>query len=149
MRIPAAVLLLAVLIACEGPMGPAGPTGPQGTAGPQGPAGPTGPMGPAGPAGPPGPVGPPGSLNRADATGVFGSSGAFTGLLPAGATAGGSLPAVACYISDTGMTWLAVAQVPDSPNAPYCGLTGIGSTTPALTIINGTPGWQYYLIAVW
>jgi hypothetical protein len=149
MRIPAAVLLLAALIACEGPMGPAGPAGPQGTAGPQGPAGPTGPMGPAGPAGPPGPVGPPGSLNRADATGVFGASGGFSGLLPAGATAGGSIPAIACYISSNGQTWLAVAQLRAFDGDPFCGLTGIGTTSAAITIVDGTPGWQYYLIAVW
>jgi len=140
------LLFLTVLGACEGPMGPAGPQGP---AGPAGPAGPTGPMGPAGPAGPPGPAGPGGALNRADATGVFGSSGGFTGLLPAVATAGGSLPAIACYVSDDGTTWLGVAQVPATSNGTFCGLTGIGSATPGLTIINGPPGWHYYLIAVW
>ncbi len=44
----AAVFLLPMLNACEGPRGPEGPTGPQGTEGPQGPQGPTGPAGPAG-----------------------------------------------------------------------------------------------------
>jgi hypothetical protein len=125
------LLSLILLAACEGPLGPAGPTGPQG------------------PQGPPGPAGPPGALNRADATGLFGPSGTFSGLLPAGATAGGSVPAIACYISNDGRTWLAVAQIPSASGDPYCGLTGIGTTTPAITIINGTPGWHYYLIAVW
>jgi hypothetical protein len=46
--IAAAVFLLPMLTACEGPTGPAGPAG---TAGATGPAGPTGPQGPAGPAG--------------------------------------------------------------------------------------------------
>jgi hypothetical protein len=109
----------------------------------------TGPQGPAGPAGPPGPQGPAGSLNRADATGVFGGSGAFTGLLPASATAGGRVPAISCYTSSDGRTWLAVAQTPSSSFATYCGLTGIGTASPGITIINGNPGWFYYLIAVW
>jgi hypothetical protein len=109
----------------------------------------TGPQGPAGVAGPPGPQGPTGSLNRADASGVFGGGGAFTGLLPASATASGRVPAISCYISSDAHTWLAVAQVPSSSFGTYCGLTGIGTSSPGITIINGTPGWFYYLIAVW
>lgn len=126
-----ASLALIALIACKGADGA------------------TGPQGPAGPAGPPGPQGPAGAVNRADASGVFGSSGSFTGLLPASATAGGRVPAISCYISSDARTWLAVAQVPSSSFATYCGLTGIGTASPGITIINGTPGWYYYLIAVW
>lgn len=115
----------------------------------EGPAGPMGPAGPSGPQGPPGPAGPPGAVNHVFATGQFGGSGSFTGLLPAAAVAGGSLPAIACYISSDRQTWLAVAHTPSEPGVPFCGLTGIGTSTPGITIINGTPGWWYYLIAVW
>jgi hypothetical protein len=125
------VLALAALSACKGADGATGPTGP---------AGPPGPVGPQGPAG---------SLNRADATGVFNSSGSFTGLLPASATAGGRVPAISCYTSSDGRTWLAVAQVPPTSSGTFCGLSGIGTTSPGITIINGIPGWFYYLIAVW
>ena len=41
----AAVFLLPLVTACEGPEGPAGPTGSSGVTGPQGPAGPVGPAG--------------------------------------------------------------------------------------------------------
>jgi hypothetical protein len=61
-------------------------------------------------------------------SGVFGSSGSFTGLLPVAAVADGRLPAIACYISSNGTTWLAVAQTPASSGAAYCGLTGIGTS---------------------
>lgn len=143
-----------VLLACEGPAGPAGPQGPPGSVGPQGPAGPAGPtgpmgpQGPTGPAGPPGPQGAPGAVNRYEISGTFGSSGSFTGLLPAAATVGGRLPAIACYINNGTSAWLAVAQIPSTTSGTYCGLTGIGTATPGVTIINGTPGWNYYLIAV-
>ena len=109
----------------------------------------TGPQGPAGPAGPPGPQGPAGAVNRADASGTFGSSGSFTGILPASATANNRIPAIACYVSNDGRTWLAVAQTPSSSLATYCGLTGIGTSSPGITIINGPSGWFFYIIAVW
>ena len=126
--------LLVTAMACKGADGATGPQGPQGPAGPQG---------------LPGPAGPAGAVNRADGTGVFGSSGAVTLTLPSGATAGGRVPAIACYISNTGQTWLAVAQIPATASGTYCGLTGIGTSTPSITFVNGTPGWFYYAIAVW
>lgn len=155
MRFIAIVLLLLLPLAgCQGeagPMGPEGPPGPVGPQGPVGPAGPAGPMGPAGPQGPPGPVGPGGGSgsSRADVTGTFGSSGSFTGLLPTAAVSGGTLPNIACYVSSNGQTWLAVAQIPLVSSDTYCGITGIGTGSPGITILNGTPGWRYYLIAVW
>lgn len=149
MRIWIAVVATLALMACEGPVGPQGPAGQQGPAGPAGPAGPMGPQGPQGPQGPTGPQGPPGSTNYYYVTGTFSSSGSFTGLLPTGAVSGGRLPAIACYVSDTGQTWLSVSYVPASSGATFCGLTGIGTGSPGITIINGTPGWKYYLIAVW
>lgn len=88
-------------------------------------------------------------MNRAVSTGVFGVSGSFTGIFPAAAVAGGNIPAIACYISNDGMTWLAVAQSPSVASATFCGLTGIGTATPGITIINGPVGWFYYLIAVY
>jgi collagen type VII alpha len=128
------VFILVAGLACKGADGA---TGPQGAQGPQGAAGPPGPQGAAG------------AVNRADATGVFNSSGSFTGLLPAGATAGGRVPVIACYTSSDGRTWLAVAQVPPSSTGTFCGLSGIGTSTPGITMVNGIPGWFYYIIAVW
>jgi hypothetical protein len=106
MRTLLALAMTFLIAACEGPVGPAGPTGP------------------AGPQGPPGPAGPAGALNRADATGIFGSSGSFTGILPASAVANGRVPAIACYISGNGTTWLAVAQIPGTSTGTYCGRRG-------------------------
>lgn len=117
-----AILSLVALAACKGAAGATGPQGPQG------------------PAGPLGPQGPVGAVNRADATGTFGGSGSFTGLLPASATANGRVPAISCYIILDARTWLAVAQTPASSFATYCGLTGIGTASPGITIVNGTPG---------
>lgn len=111
--------------------------------------GPTGPAGPQGAQGPPGPTGAAGALNRADFTGVFGTSLGFSAPLPAASVSGGKVPAIACYVSTDGDTWLAVAFVPDDTNAPFCGITGIGTSSPALVIVNGFVGWRYYLIVMW
>jgi hypothetical protein len=141
-----ALALAVALSACKGADGSTGPVGPVGSAGPQGPSGAQGPQGIPGP---PGPVGPAGALNRGDLTGVIGSTGAVTASLPASAVAGGRVPVIACYIGQTTETWLAVAQVPPTSNGAFCGLTGIGTSTPGITLVNVTPGWNYYIIAVW
>ena len=53
-------------------------------------------------------------------------------------------------MSDNARTWLAVAYVPAATStAPFCGLTGIGTGAPGVTIIQGFHNWFYYLIAVW
>ena len=106
-------------------------------------------MGPQGPAGPPGPQGAAGAVRPVHGTGVFGASGGVTLLLPAAAVAGGRVPAIACYVSNTAVTWLAVAQIPSTGTGTYCGLTGIGSATPGITFVNGPVGWYYYAIGVW
>lgn len=106
-------------------------------------------MGPAGPAGPPGPAGPAGALNRSDASGVIGGSGSFVAFLPAGAAANGTLPAIACYVSLNGTTWLAVAQTTGTANWPSCGLGGIGTASPAIVLLGVPVGYRFYLIAVW
>jgi hypothetical protein len=171
-QLAACVVVMLGIAACEGPAGPTGPEGPggpQGLQGPQGPVGPggatgpagpqgaTGPAGPQGPSGatgatglqgPPGPVGPPGASNRWVMTGTIGESGSTTGILPSAAVAGDGLPAIACYISSNGVTWLAVAQIPSTLSGPSCGITGVG-TSPGITLINVPTGWFYYLIAVY
>lgn len=129
-----ACLLFFAVVSCKGADGA---TGPPGATGPQGPQG------------PPGPQGASGALNRADLTGTFGASGSITGLLPPSATANGRVPVIACYISSDRITWLAVAQTDEAGGSTFCGLTGIGTATPGITMIQGTPGWFYYLIAVW
>lgn len=112
-------------------------------------AGAEGPMGPPGPAGPQGPVGPAGSVGRANLTGTIGSSGGVTALLPADAVRNNSVPVIACFISNDRQTWLAIAQTPATSGSPFCGLTGIGTSAPGITMINVSPGWFYYIIAVW
>ena len=144
-----ALALGLALAACKGADGPMGPAGPAGSTGSQGPTGAQGPQGPQGPAGPPGPIGPAGALNRGDLTGVIGPNGGVTASLPASAVAGGRVPVIACYIGSTTQTWLAVAQIPPTSDGPFCGLTGIGTSSPGITLINVTPGWNYYIIAVW
>ena len=159
------LLVAAIVAACQGPAGAMGPTGPAGPAGPAGPsgatgptgaAGPTGATGPQGPAGAPGPAGPAGpqgpagpTANRMQATGRFDASGTFTMPLPASAVANNTLPFIACYVSTNQQTWISVAQVPVSASDTYCGVTGIGTPTPGITIINGIEGDYYYILAVW
>lgn len=134
-----ALLLLTVALACKGADGATGPQGPQGQ---------TGPQGPQGAQGLPGPAGPPGSLNKATASGIIGASGSVTLILPAASVANG-LPAIACYITADGHTWLSVAQTPSVTGFPACGIGGIGTSTPAIVFVNVTPGWGYYAIAAW
>ena len=119
-----------------------------GDAGPMGPAGTPGNDGLTGPVGPPGPIGPPGAVNRVDFTGVIGSSGTFGRRLPLESASRGTLPVFACYTSNDGETWLAVTTSVSKTHA-FCGLTGIGTSTPILGLVNGIPTWYAYLIAVW
>lgn len=135
-RIAATAIMLAALalVGCGGADGATGPMGPPGPQGPQG---------------PPGPAGASGAVNRFVLEGQFGSSGTVVGGLPAAAVTNGGLPAIACYVSSDRRTWLQVAQTPSSSTMPYCGLTGIGTSTPGITLVNGTPGWYYYLVAVY
>lgn len=133
MRRLLAVAMAAMLVACskEGAVGPQGPTGPQGPAGAQGPPGPAG------------------AINRVDFTGTIGSSGGATAPLPAAAVANNRVPVIACYISDTRQTWLAVAQTPTVTTWPYCGLSGIGTGSPSVTLVNVPIGYFYFIIAAW
>lgn len=133
----AIVLVILMLVGCsgaEGPMGPQGPAGPQGAQGVQG---------------PPGPAGQPGSLNRVDYTGTIDASGAVSVVLPSASVANGKVPAIACYTSSNRVTWLAVAQTPSVSGFVFCGLTGIGTTSASVTLVNGIPGYAYYIIATW
>jgi len=136
MRSTAALTLLLVMMACggDGATGPAGPAGPQGPQGVQG---------------PPGPAGPAGAVNRADFTGQLAAGGSFTAALPAASVQGGKVPVVACYVSSDRVTWLAVAQIPSVDGDPFCGLTGLGSATPGVTMVDVPAAWYYYIIAVW
>lgn len=145
------VVAAMVLGACEGAQGPAGPAGPQG---PLGPPGPSGPIGPAGPQGIPGPQGPAGSGGGTDGgssvthfygQGVIGSSGGVSVALPVSLPAD-ALPVLSCYISSDGKTWLAIDHV--SSTGAVCGITGIGTASPAVTIIRVNPGWYWYVAIV-
>lgn len=108
-----------------------------------------GPVGPQGPAGPQGPSGPAGSVNRADFTGTIGASGGISVPLPTAAVANNKVPIVACFISENRQTWLAVAALPPEDGFPFCGLTGIGTGTPNVTLVDAPVGFFYYIIAAW
>ena len=83
------------------------------------------------------------------ATGRFNASGTFTMPLPASALANNSLPFIACYVSTAQRTWISVAQVPVSASDTYCAVTGVGTASPGVTIINGLENDYYYILAVW
>jgi hypothetical protein len=87
-------------------------------------------------------------LNRVDFTGTLNSSGAVTVPLPAASVANGKVPAIACYVSTDRQTWLAVADTP-ALGFVFCGLTGIGTSSPSVTMVNGVSGEAYYIIATW
>jgi len=83
------------------------------------------------------------------ATGRFDATGTFTMPLPASAVANGQLPIIACYVSTNQQTWISVAQVPVSASDTYCGVTGIGTSSPGVTLINGLVNDYYYIVAIW
>jgi hypothetical protein len=84
-----------------------------------------------------------------DVTGTIDSTRTVTLPLPQAAFPNGKLPFIACYVSVNRQTWISVAQLPLSPDDVYCGLTGVGTSTPAITLVNGTPGNYYYILAIW
>lgn len=162
----AAAALVALTIACEGPMGPPGPAGPKGDPGQQGPVGPQGPQGPpgqmgqqgpAGPAGPqgaqglPGPQGPAGAAGtgtRLNYYGVINSSGSAVALLPYEAGSDPSMPpAIACYMSSNGQTWLVVGDAYSSTSS-YCGAVFSGGRW-SVVLNRGIPGWYAAMVVVY
>ena len=127
----AVVLVALVASACEGPVGPAGP---EGRVGPQG---------------APGPVGPTSELPSYGAEGQFGSSGSATMALSGSEIATFGLPTVSCYVSADRITWLMVDHVPQMVSDSYCGVAGVGTTTPVVVIVNGPMDWYYYIVAAY
>lgn len=81
--------------------------------------------------------------------GKLSSTGSVTVTLPSSSVANSTLPAIACYVSSDGKTWLAVAQTPSASGFVFCGLTGIATTSPGVTLINGLANEFYYIIATW
>ncbi|MEX2530782.1 MAG: hypothetical protein WD960_08415 [Gemmatimonadota bacterium] len=137
MRGTAMVLSLILIIgagACEGPTGPEGPQGPQGE------------MGPPGPEGPEGPAGEGALVFSAD--GQIGQSGSVTVALPVEVVAGVGLPSVSCYVSSDGQTWLMIDHTPASEFSSFCGITGVATGEPGVTIINAPSGYYYWITAV-
>ncbi|MBK6486969.1 MAG: hypothetical protein IPF98_08875 [Gemmatimonadetes bacterium] len=83
------------------------------------------------------------------ATGRVDATGSFTMPLPAAAVANNSLPLIACYVSTDQQTWISVAQVPISASDTFCGVTGVGTASPGVTLINGIQGDYFYIVAIW
>ncbi len=84
-----------------------------------------------------------------DVTGTFDATGLVVMPLPSAAVANGKLPFIACYVSVDRRTWISVAQVPITPDDTWCGISGVGTSTPAISLLNGVPGQHYYLVAMW
>lgn len=144
------LLLVPLIVACEGPTGPAGQQGAQGVAGPTGLTGPQGPAGPAGPTGPQGPAGP-GALSFFY-SGRLNASGGASVLLPAEAGTILRLPQITCWVADSagGPYWqISGEEAFDN----FCGVALSGAGTLFAFITSGTtatntlyPGWYYQII---
>lgn len=130
MRRLAAVLGFAFvsLVACEGPMGPEGPQGPQGDPGPEGPAG-------------------QGALVL-DGTGQLDVEGSGGIELPAELVDDVGLPTVSCWVSSNGEAWLSVDHSPNTEGTPFCGLTGIGTESPAVVLLSSAEYSEYFFVIV-
>ena len=117
------VPLLVALAACEGPVGPEGPQGPPGSIGPIGPPGPAG-----------------GSV-RLTADGVIAADGTAAAEFPPGIGSLADLPSLTCYVSETGAVWLPVTDI-------QCGLVETPEGNLAIVLVDGTPGWFFFFVAV-
>lgn len=119
MRNALATILLAALIACEGPTGPAGPAGPIGEQGPQG--------------------------ERATphiVTATVGSDGTATAALPSGTLE--APPALTCLVRGPGdRGWIAVATSRDH----VCAVVEIDGRLSA-AVAGLTAGWDVLFLAV-
>ena len=116
------LLLLIVLAACEGPVGPEGPQGPPGEAGPVGPEAPLGAV-------------------RLIATGTIAADGSVTVEFPPGLGSLEDLPSLTCYQSETGAVWVPVTEA-------LCTVAETPEGNLAIFLANGTPGWSYYFVVV-
>ncbi len=118
------ILLLLLATACEGP------TGLTGNAGLRGPRGETGPSGNA--------------ASRVEKTGQFDESGTTRLDLPRVAVQDGTYPVVSCYISPNPYAWITVS-------GPDCILNTANraSGSPPYVWMSGSPGWFYYIVALW
>lgn len=114
------MLLMATLVACEGPMGPEGPPGPEGEAGP-------------------------GTRLVLNAT-IDGSGSGYVDL-PAEAGTLSSPPTISCYISDDGSTWLIVAL--SSGGGSTCGWGEDPDGSLWVGVINAPPGWRLRVVVVY
>ena len=121
-----ATLALVLATACKGADGATGPEGPQGPAGPAGEEGPG---------------------TRITFTGVIGTSGGAVAVLPPAAGTAANLPALACYISEDGQTWLVLAV--DTNADAACGI-GANAAGQLAAVMTGVPvGWRYTFVVVY
>ncbi len=116
------VPLLIALAACEGPTGPEGAQGPTGDVGPEGPEGPLGAV-------------------RLTGTGMIGEDGTVEAEFPVGVGSLENLPSLTCYQSETGAVWVPVTEI-------LCTLVETPEGNLAIVLVNGTPGWFFFFVAV-
>lgn len=113
--------------------------------------GPEGPPGAQGPEGPPGPAGEDGeSALVYTAQGTLDASGTGVASLPADVVEEHGPPAVSCWISSTGETWLAVDHTPRTDGWPFCAYSNPADRGPAVVIVSssGFSGYHYFVRAM-
>ena len=139
------VAIAVLLSGCAGDAGPVGPTGPQGVPGTGGTPGVPGTGGPQGPPGITGPQGPPGHSGAiiSTSTGIIDSEGAGTITFPPGDPP--HLPVVTCYISSGDDIWFIVDEVA----LPGCGAVELSDGSIVVAIVGATPGWYYFISAIY
>ena len=103
--------------------------------------GPEGARGPVGGIGPIGPPGPPSGSVRLTADGVIGPDGTAAAAFPAGVGSLQDLPTLTCYVSETGAVWFPVTDL-------QCGLVETAEGVLAIVLVDGTPGWFFFFVAV-
>ena len=129
------LLVLALVVACEGPVGPQGPQGPQGA---EGPAGAVGPQGPAG---------------KSVAYQVFEGAITATTMNTPTVNTGGVFPGIVCYVTHTLApgAWLQLNT--DTFNGTACGVVQDGSSgyygSAVLTTDMVNSGWTLRVILFW
>lgn len=107
-----------------------------------------GPEGPAGQQGPPGIEGPRGPGTRVTFSGVVDSLGAASAVLPPEAGTAQNLPLVSCYESETGVAWFVVGDG-YSLDSTFCVVGGDDQGPLVVVMLQGIPGWRYFISVVY
>jgi len=122
------LVVIVLMVSCEGPVGP---------------------QGPAGPAGPTGATGPPGQdFQYFTGTAAVNSEGGAAVALPVGAGDSTHPPLVNCWVGDNSGVWIKVGWDVSEFGAT-AGIVWVTNHWVAV-LIGGVPeGWIFYVVAAW